>query len=434
MTTKKSFLSRFRKDRSGQFGIICALTITPMIGLVGFSYDYGRAYDAREQLQAATDVAALAAVRVPKASDAERIRRARTAFNAYLSRIRTELSPDSPTLIAGNGKVIVKASGKIETVFMRFARVDELDMSVQSETEFGQTGGDTNFGTTCLLSLQTSDDGLFMNGDSAVRGNCGMHVNSQTTDAIHMNHETYVDLPHTCIVGGLEADEATSEHFRVTPYTGCSTMRDPLETLAAPDNANAACTYRNRNVQRDRNDNWVTIQPGVYCGGLNISSNARVIFAPGNYIIRDGQFRIQSGSTARGDGVFFYLTGNNARFDWTSHSLVEFKAPTTGVYKGILLFSARNARTPDHQFGCHAQSILQGVVYSPATTISIGSNGEVLASSDWTIWVVKRLELRSDAELRIMSNYADSETPRPDGMVTSMVSTIPIEYKVLLRN
>lgn len=432
MTSRFNFLSRFRKDRSGQFGIICALTITPMIGLIGFSYDYGRANDARQQLQAATDVAALAAVRVPKASDAERIRRARIAFNAYLSRVKTQLSPDSPTLIAGNGRVLVKASGTVDTVFMRFARVNELELSVQSETEFGQTGGDTSFGTTCLLSLQTTDDGLFMNGEAAIKGNCGIHVNSQTADAVHMNHDTSVEVPHVCIVGGLESEEEA--HFSTAPFTGCPSMQDPLENLAVPAEADDACTFNNKNVKKASNDSWVTIGPGVYCGGLSISSNAKVIMTAGTYIIRDGQFRIQSGATVTGNGVFFHLTGNNARFDFTSGSLVTFKAPSTGYYKGILIFSARTARTPQHQFGSHSNSYLQGVVYSPATEVHITCSGEVGAEADWTMWVVKRLEMKSHSVLRITSSYATSETPRPDAMVNAMASQVPVEYKIILRN
>jgi Flp pilus assembly protein TadG len=54
-----SSLRRFLRDRSGNIAIFFSLALVPLIGFIGLGVDYGRALNARNKLQAATDAAAV---------------------------------------------------------------------------------------------------------------------------------------------------------------------------------------------------------------------------------------------------------------------------------------------------------------------------------------------------------------------------------------
>ena len=59
---RASLLGRFFGDQRGQVAAILALSIMPMMGLLGVSLDYGRAQNAKTKLNAAADQAALSSV------------------------------------------------------------------------------------------------------------------------------------------------------------------------------------------------------------------------------------------------------------------------------------------------------------------------------------------------------------------------------------
>ena len=60
--TKGSDMLRFLKNRSGNFGILAALMLLPVIAAAGLAIDYSNALSVKGRVQGAADAAALAAV------------------------------------------------------------------------------------------------------------------------------------------------------------------------------------------------------------------------------------------------------------------------------------------------------------------------------------------------------------------------------------
>ena len=87
------------------------------------------------------------------------------------------------------------------------------------------------------------------------------------------------------------------------PTTGVASVADPFASLPAP--AVGACNYNNYSPGYGT---W-TLNPGVYCGGINISNGATATFNPGIYIINGGALSLVGGTSDTGSGVMFYLTG-----------------------------------------------------------------------------------------------------------------------------
>lgn len=57
-----SILSRFSRDRAGNFGVMTALVLVPLVGVAGVALDFGRALSLKAELAAAADAAAVGAV------------------------------------------------------------------------------------------------------------------------------------------------------------------------------------------------------------------------------------------------------------------------------------------------------------------------------------------------------------------------------------
>lgn len=411
------------QDERGNVGMFLALMAVPVFGITGLAIDYGRAISARSQLQLAADAASLAAASRPSLVDTDRIDLAKKIFrqdragNADVASVEASVVEEQ----SGTDKIVkVTATRRINTTFAGILGLSGINLEVESKAQLGAGGGN---GPACLLALEQSGNGIKINGGgtgSHLTANCGVHANSQSSSAIFGNDKGAITASSICVYG----DYDRSPTYSPTPQNGCARLADPFAgLLTAP--SSAGCTFNNTKVNSNRS---ATLNPGVHCGGIDIGSSAEVTFNPGVYVIKNGQFKIGSSAQATGDGVFFYLTGNNSRFLWTSHSEVTFKAPTTGDYKGMLIWSD-NALSNAHEIGCHSQSVIQGAVYSPNTEIQIGSSGDVGASADWTVWVVKSVEMASHAHLKVMANFSGSSTPPPDGLLARL--TVPSKRAVL---
>ncbi len=122
----------FAKDESGAIAIIFALTLIPIIMLIGVAIDYSRIALDRSQVQAALDAATLAAVKkVGIMKDAE----IKTMISAYVSANTPgtiKINIDSIEIKRNPNKLHVQASGETKTTFMRLADIEKADFKADS--------------------------------------------------------------------------------------------------------------------------------------------------------------------------------------------------------------------------------------------------------------------------------------------------------------
>lgn len=83
----------------------------------------------------------------------------------------------------------------------------------------------------------------------------------------------------------------------------------------------------------------VPIGPGIYCGGLTITSGADIRRNPGLYMIKDGAFEVQANASAVGEGVTIAFVGKKATLNLQGGGKMRVTAPNTGAFAGIVLFS-----------------------------------------------------------------------------------------------
>ena len=154
----------------------------------------------------------------------------------------------------------------------------------------------------CMIALDANGTKSTGNSDAINASNCLVQVNSNNNDAVDMSGSTTIKTAENCFVGKLHTYSPSS----VSPAADatCNVLVDPFAGLAKP--TIGACDYN-----KYKAPNNSTLSPGVYCGGLTISSTT-VTFAPGLYIIKDGDLNASGTSTMTGNGVTFFLTGNGA--------------------------------------------------------------------------------------------------------------------------
>lgn len=401
----------FTTEQAGSVVILFAFTAMLSLVVIGGAIDFGRTYIVRTQLQAATDAAALTVATVN--ADSEVDRRA-AGQNSFLANLDAALTHASANIAIGKEDITVTGTAQVGTTFLELAGFKSFDVSTLSKVGLARVAG------VCILALQPSRDGIFLSGDSAINANCGLQANSSSSNALDANGDSRIDATLICVVGGFEKDSKTI--LNPTPQKGCPPIADPLASLPVPFEATTNCTASKKKVDSGKS---ATLSPGVYCEGIDIGSSAKVFFKPGLYVIRDGEFKIGSSAQVTGQEVMFYLTGKDARFDMGSQSNINFTAPLSGTYKGVVIFQSRAANTAENKFGSSSDSVLQGAVYIPNGTVLINCDGSVGASADYTVWVVKRLELGSHARLHVTSKYDKSGTPLANGLDAMVYRTVP---------
>ena len=207
--------------------------------------------------------------------------------------------------------------------------------------------------------------------------------------------------------GWLGGVDGPSRHFDPEPTAGAAPLADPLARRDPP--TVHGCTFTNRIVK----DITTVLQPGVYCGGLDIDGNARVTPQPGVYVMKDGPFWLDSNPRVTGEGVGFYFTGSNAVIDFDSNSVIDLTAPADGPLVGIVCFEDRAApllRT--HQLNSNSAGRLEGAIYLLRGRLSLDSNSTIAADSAFTDVIVRQLDLNANADLVLNANHVDSAVPR----------------------
>jgi hypothetical protein len=156
-----------------------------------------------------------------------------------------------------------------------------------------------------------------------------------------------------------------------------------------------------------------TLDPGTYCGGIEILAGATALLNPGLYIMKDGPFRVQSGAVVTAENVTLSFTGATATLYLQGGAQVRLTAPAEGDLAGLALFSESIAPNVE-QFTISGGATLdlEGGMYLPTHEIWLKSpttDRAVLtaATSDYGL-VAKRFWVQGAADLEVTHVNPDS--------------------------
>jgi len=363
--------SRFLADQHGGVAPIFALALVPMIGLGGAALDYSRASAARTAMQASLDATTLMIAKDAQFIPSDQVSsRATQLFNAGFGRDDVQSLQVNATVSNGTGGTTVTASaaGSVATTFMHILGQSTMDIGAHASVVSASDG------LGCVLSLSPLASGAATaQGTTSVKLNgCSLYDNSADSNALTVGGSATVQADFVGVVGGIGSSTGITATNGIR--TRISPVADPYADVPAP--IYSGCDQHNYTAR-----NTVTINPGVYCGGIGVNANAVLTLNPGLYIIDGGGFTINGGATVNGAGVTLFFTSSSGR-DWANVTIngnanVNLTPMTYGPTRGIVIFADRNTpQGTSFKFNGGANQYFAGAIYVPTGAINFAGGAD----------------------------------------------------------
>src|SRR4051812_48190761 len=403
-------ISAFRNDSEGSVISTFALSLIPVIGLVGAATDYSSATGVRTNLQVALDAALLAGAKDGSTNWAT------TALNTFNANLNAKFATNvTPTFqLTSTRAYSGRVTATVPSNFLGVLGISGINVSASGQADVPPSSTGAYY---CVMALnRTAQAALQLTGNASITINarkCVIQVNSSSARAVDMNGNTVIRAVENCFVGGI----STVGNSSITPAadTVGKPIPDPFANYPRP--MVGACTYNNYQLSGNQT---VTLQPGVYCGGMTFSGPVNVTFAPGLYVIKDGVIR-ETGGTFTGNGVSFFLTGYNTSLQLSGQADWHLVAPTGGPLPGFAIFL-----DPDGPSGLAGSSsslsgqselYFEGIVYLPQQLITVSGNASVVAPSPYTSYIGDTLRFVGNGDLVINNDTSMTPLPVPTALM-----------------
>lgn len=379
----------FLVDRRGLTAVTFALSLPVIVGGAGLGVEVGYWFLEERRLQTAADLAANAGAVALRsgASESGVIAAAereaeQNGFDPALGSIVIH-TPPSTGPNQNDRAVEVLLQTTAQRYFTRLFDQNPIDIRARAVAAY-QTESQA-----CILALDTwaNDAVIFIGNPTATFNGCVVMSNSLADDSITIAGSADVTAPCIISAGGTAVTADLTLTACSEPMEEMPQAQDPYASLPEPSTAGPCADPPNGNPNQP-----MTLDPGVYCGGLSLSGD--VTLTPGVYVIEGGDFRINANTNAFGEGVTFFLTnGAEVHFNGSAH--IEFAAPTSGTYAGVLMYGDRDQGNGENVFNGTADSSLTGALYFP--TQQVTHNGNFSGANGCMRIVSRSIDLRGNA-------------------------------------
>lgn len=389
-----------------------------LLFMVGNSFDHARYMGVKNKLQTAADAAALGAARELSLTDTKFESLQAVAQSMVASYVDAGAAGAARTMaVAGaTPQVTTNISGdpvEVEVIATvpfspAFGDMFGMGLSEVSARAVARVVGRPNI---CVLALATYGVGgaIWLTQSARMTGqNCSVFSNSTMPGGIIVRDNAVLTAYAICSAGGYEGGGGS---FSPAPLVDCPTFDDPLSGRAEP--AVGSCVATDLEIE----DKKVTLKPGTYCGGLEISGRSKVTFEPGVYVMKDGPLLVTDKAEIVGTDVGFYFKGSGARVDFDVDTSITLSAQTKGEMAGLLFFGARDQSVLTlNRIRSNNARVLIGTLYFPKTSLQIDADQPVGDQSAYTAIVANRLILMAGPHLVLNTNYDQTDVPVPDGI------------------
>jgi Flp pilus assembly protein TadG len=331
-------LDTFRRDERGAFAIIAALSMPVAISAVVLGTEVGLYAFRHQTMQGAADAAALSGV-ISAATGTTLVTQGRAvaAAQGYVhGASNVTVTINSPPTSGSNmvaGAVEAIVSQPQQPILAKIFSSATVPVSARAVAK-------VNPGGACLLALNgTASGAITIQGTANVSlTGCDAFANSNNADAITAGGSSLLSVNSAIAVGGVPV---SSNIVAVNGTRGGATAApDPYASKAFDAFSGCTQTYSSGNV---------TLQPGVYCGGISLVAGAVVSMAPGVYYLDSSDLKVAGNATLTGTGVTIVFTSsknkNYGSASISSNAVIDLSAPTSGPTAGIVLFGDRNMPT-----------------------------------------------------------------------------------------
>ena len=308
-----------KKKQQGSVLVLVAVAMTALLAVTGLALDTGVVYARFRQAQSAADAAALAGVfeiyndRSDSLITAAREQARINGFEHGKDGIKVSVNspPLSGTYAGDKNSVEVIVQQPVRTSFISVLGFDVLPYSARAVAS-----GTFKPGLGCVYTLDTgkTEKALHVSSGSELNTNCGVWVNSKSSEGAYVDSGSCLRSSTTVVVGGAKrdgkCDTKSDKGFVCSDGETCPEKQpvpviDPFASLPAPEVGSCTSGKYGEPTVVEKSK---TLDPGTYCGGIHIKKGT-VTLSPGLYILRGGGLKIEnSDRKVTGQGVSFYNT------------------------------------------------------------------------------------------------------------------------------
>jgi hypothetical protein len=157
---------------------------------------------------------------------------------------------------------------------------------------------------------------------------------------------------------------------------------DPLSYITQPDPS--GLTTQSTSTMILSGDQTVTLQPGVYVGGISMNGNITATLQPGIYYMEGGGFSAGGNINLTGTGVMIYNAPSKSSdaISFNGNTVLNLSPMTTGPYAGLTIFQDRTSTVPISIVG-NSGSSLTGTIYAAGAAVSIVGNQDTQIGSQF---------------------------------------------------
>lgn len=383
----------FGRDQSGATSVVLAIILVPLLCVAGLAVDFSRGLHTKSKIQDSLDAAVLAAAASRlHSADQDPVVAAENMFAGQ----KLE-STVTATFTNDNG--IIRGSA---TFTQRNMLAQLLGFATTPINVASAATDNPAHAPACIMAMHpTRKHTLELDGAvSVIAPKCHIYGNSDNFDD--------VADPHTAqnfLTGASVQAVGYGHHFieNITPPLehAPELIPDPLDDLPIPF---GNCDHQDVVVP----GGVQTLQPGVYCGGLKISSGAIVTLSPGVYTIRSGLFDVAN-STVLGKGVTIGLSDTGAKINW-QQATIHLEAPKSGAYAGMVIVGAR---IPAQHTITNSELDIYGVVYMPNGELTWENAGDYTPKAQWTVWITDGFSWLGSGVIHVNFDIKNGEVPYP---------------------
>jgi Flp pilus assembly protein TadG len=412
-------MKNFFRDQRGGVVILSAMLFPTLLGFSALSVDVANLYYNKTKIQMAAEAAALGAVlSLPNTTAATTQALDLLGKNAPTNFGTLSTSQDittgywnasTKTFTAGAGsvnavKVVTHRSvangNPVQTYFGKFVGSPQVDLSAQSIA--------VRFSGACVRVLDPSASQAFYDsGNGSVTMNCPLQINSSSSNAARTQGSSSVSASEICITGSYSGNG-----WSPTPKTGCTPISDPLAGIPEPSMPPASCGAPN--------SSGVMASNCVITGSVSFSGS--VTLQSGTYYLRSANVTVSNNSTLTGSGVMIFVD-QNSTLSLLGGGTISLSAATSGTYAGILIFQSRSTPvTTTLSIGGGGTLSLNGTLYVPSATLSIGGNGSYSSAANFGYLISDKLTLGGSSNFVFNAFPTSGATPRTLRVHAGLVS------------
>jgi hypothetical protein len=379
-----------RSNKSRRKGNVVVLTVVSLVAVIGFAavaLDGGLVQYNRRVAQAVADAAALAAAddlyynwQTNAGKDPLGTAKAKAFANANANGFTNDGTNSTVTVnipprsgghsgLAGYAEVVVVWYQ--QRGFSAIWGSDPIPVTARAVAQ----GRWASFRDGILVLDPHASGSLNNNGGGTVNIiNADIIVDSDSPSAAIGTGGGTLTAPNFYITGDPGTSTSGGASFNGTIWNGQTPTPDPLAYLPEPDPS--TMPVQSKNPTHASGNQTLTLQPGVYEGGITVSGQASLTMAPGIYYMDGGGFSFTGQGSLSAPGVMIVNgpQSNSDRININGNGAVDLSPPTSGIYQGISLWQVRSS-TNEVDISGNGGAQLTGTFYTQHGTLKVTGNG-----------------------------------------------------------